>query len=87
MSQMVFVYNYQFRELEGKMLTLLETLGLPDKQEKAIKTQVRRAIWDSWDNSFLLPSDLKEELFKRENLRRAGDLYTEVYTEVGSQTA
>ena len=35
----------QLRKLEGNLLTLIEGLGLPEKQTEAIKSQVRRLVW------------------------------------------
>jgi len=33
--------------LEGKVLTILETAGLPQKQEEALKGLLRNAIWET----------------------------------------
>jgi hypothetical protein len=33
--------------LEGRLLTLLESLGLPEKQEEAIKSLVRQELWNT----------------------------------------
>lgn len=32
--------------IEGKLLTLVETIGLPERQEDAIKSLVRNIVWD-----------------------------------------
>ena len=32
--------------IEGKILTLIETIGLPEKQEDAIKSLARNIVWD-----------------------------------------
>jgi hypothetical protein len=48
----VEVHGYgsgHFKRLEGRLLTLLESLGLPASQEKAIKDLVRNELWDVWD--------------------------------------
>lgn len=44
-------YGYVFYEnfpdqIIGKVLTLIEALGLPDKQEESVKSLVRQAIWN-----------------------------------------
>jgi hypothetical protein len=44
--------QYQFREFEGRLLTLVESMGLPDKQEQAIKSYVRRELWDFVRDAF-----------------------------------
>ena len=41
------IRNWQFSDLEGRLLTLLESLGLPDKQEDAVKSLIRQAVWRS----------------------------------------
>ena len=33
------------RKLEGNLLTLIDGIALPDKQADAIKSQVRRLVW------------------------------------------
>lgn len=57
MSIKVQVNGYvvgHFKRLEGKLMTLLESLGLPPGQEKAIKDLVRNEIWSIWERpSFL----------------------------------
>ena len=34
------------RFLEGKLKTFIESLGIPEKQEKATKDMVKEIIWD-----------------------------------------
>lgn len=36
-----------FPRLEGKILTILESAGMQPKQEEAIKSLLRNAIWDA----------------------------------------
>jgi len=33
------------KKLEGNLLTLVDSLDLPNKQSEAIKSQVRRLVW------------------------------------------
>jgi hypothetical protein len=40
-----------FQKLEGKLLTIIETIGLEKKQEEAIKSLVRQSVWDYWNNA------------------------------------
>ena len=52
MSIEVEIHGYgsgHFKRLEGRLLTLLESLGLQSTQEKAIKDLVRSEVWDMWD--------------------------------------
>ena len=48
-EQMICQYlveNYEIKQIEGKLLTIVESLGLPSSQEAAAKGLVRQAIWD-----------------------------------------
>jgi hypothetical protein len=38
--------NFEIKQIEGKLLTIVESIGLPDTQEKAVKGLVRQAVWD-----------------------------------------
>lgn len=42
------VTDADIRNLEGKLLTLIETVGLPEKQENALKSNVKNILWDKW---------------------------------------
>jgi hypothetical protein len=48
-----------FRMLEGRILTVIETIGLPEKQEEAIKSIIRSDIWDIWSGD--MPTILPQE--------------------------
>ena len=37
----------QISNLVGKLLTLVETLGLQEKQEKSFKSIIKQAVWDN----------------------------------------
>lgn len=41
---------YMFQTFEGKLMTHLEALGLPDKQEKATKDIFRQLMWDFYSD-------------------------------------
>lgn len=62
MSIQVEIHGYgsgHFKRLEGRLLTLLESLGLPVSQEKAIKDLVRNELWDLWDMQAAFIEDKK----------------------------
>ena len=40
------VSNEDVSHLEGKLKTLVDALGLPEKQEKALKDQTNTILWD-----------------------------------------
>ena len=44
----------------GRILTLIDTVGLPEKQEKALKDQLKRLIWEL--NKVVLPQQLAEKV-------------------------
>lgn len=46
------VNGYTVDHLVGRVLTLIETLGLKDSQEKAVKDLVRQEIWQPFNNDF-----------------------------------
>ena len=59
------IRNWEIRDMEGKLLTLIETMGLQEKQESAIKGLIRQVIWTMVDSQYraILPSELEEKVF------------------------
>lgn len=51
-----------FRDFEGKLLTLLESMGLPEKQENAIKSYVRNLVWDFARDGQIIPDEIDVEM-------------------------
>lgn len=45
------VPNYWISHLEGQVLTLIETLGLQEKQEKAFKDIFREKLWKWYEGA------------------------------------
>jgi hypothetical protein len=39
------IYHHQISELEGKILTLIESLGLKEKQEESVKNMFRDVFY------------------------------------------
>ncbi len=37
-----------FRNIEGVILTVIETIGLQPSQENAVKSLIRQGLWDRW---------------------------------------
>jgi len=56
--------------IEGKLLTLLEGMGLPQNQEKAVKSLVRELLWNEVMD-FALPVQ-EEEFAKFKNIQVHG---------------
>lgn len=60
--------------IEGELLTLIESLGLREAQEKAIKSLTRQRLWDSfldWGNKVKF-KDYEEFLKKCSPTRKTG---------------
>lgn len=64
-NQLSFVRNWNVGSLEGRLLTLIETIGLTEKQENAIKSFARTEIWSWRDELPKVPKDV--EAFWEEN--------------------
>lgn len=60
------VYEYDVKNLEGKLLTLIESLGLKDTQEKSVKSLFKDILYRSLylDTIFVQGNILNEALKK-----------------------
>lgn len=55
--------QHQFSYFEGKILTLVETIGLPEKQESALKSLMREKIWDFvTETGLIVPDSVDQSL-------------------------
>lgn len=50
-TQIAYALQFGIDKFTGDMLTLIETLGLSEKQEKAIKDQMRRVFNDRYNST------------------------------------
>jgi hypothetical protein len=48
-NTIIVVREYDINDIIGKVLTIVESAGLPTKQEEAIKGLVRQAFWNTID--------------------------------------
>jgi hypothetical protein len=55
---LVFSDSY-ISHIEGKLLTVIEALGLPKAQEEATKSLVRRSLWDSLHDGYSVPKPIE----------------------------
>lgn len=39
------IYDWRIRDAQGRLLTLIEALGLPEKQEEALKGLIKQELW------------------------------------------
>jgi hypothetical protein len=44
-------YEKRFRLFEGRMLTQIEALGLPEGQQEALKSIFRNELWYMWNHA------------------------------------
>lgn len=51
------IQEYSVQHLEGRLLTLLESLGLPDKQETAAKGLFRQEAWSLLNNAHYISNE------------------------------
>ncbi len=48
---------YQLSHLEGRLLTLIESWGMKESQEKSVKDLVRKELWDIVTPCFIISSE------------------------------
>lgn len=62
----------------GGILTLIEMLGLPDKQEKPFKDMVTQKIWESFNDAISLKpethTELREKAYREHTIARENGL-------------
>lgn len=51
------IQDHQISHLEGKLLTLIESMGLKDSQEKAVKDMVRTHVWELLSPCFVVSAE------------------------------
>lgn len=51
------VVESQFQHLEGRLLTLVEALGLRESQEKSVKDLIRSEVWQTLNPCFWINGD------------------------------
>jgi len=60
------IQDYQIQNLEGRLLTFIESFGLRESQEKAVKDLVRQEVWNLISsNCFWLGSEEHTALRKK----------------------
>lgn len=74
------LYQHNINNMLGKVLTLVETLGLKESQEKSMKELVKQEIWNSVEGSVIpekLSSVAADMCYSLREDDRAGWLYRE----------
>lgn len=44
-------YEHQFSDLQGKLLTIIDALGLHEPQNKAVKDMVKSSLWEMYEHA------------------------------------
>ena len=65
--------------LNGRLFEIIESLGLPEKQSEAVKSIIRKEVWDIiCDERIILSSkfntEIREKYYKMKNNLKQGDL-------------
>ena len=58
----IMIRQWAFSNFEGKLLTLMESMGLPEKQENAIKSYLRQELWEFVRSGMIVPDEFDNEL-------------------------
>jgi hypothetical protein len=53
---------YYMKHYLGVLLTAIEVLGLPEKQEKSFKNGIKRDFWKFVSEGFVVPPEIDDEL-------------------------
>lgn len=61
----LLVYEDIPSTLVGKLLTLAESWGLPEKQEKSVKEMIRQEVYRAFDTAWILGDDSHYEMRKK----------------------
>lgn len=56
-SSVYAISDYQLSHLEGRLLTLIESWGMKDTQEKSVKDLVRKELWDLVQPCFIISAE------------------------------
>ena len=60
----------RFSGIEGRILTTIETIGLPEKQEQAIKSLIRRQVWEDFLDNVYIDSDFRTTIIKVKKIKQ-----------------
>lgn len=56
----LFIRGWAFKNLEGRLLTLVESMGLGEKQEEAVKGYMRREVWTTVYESYEMSDEARD---------------------------
>ena len=59
------VFDYVVSSVEGRLLTFIEAMGLPQSQEKAAKDIVRQELWKVYQDSVYITGEQVQEIAER----------------------
>ncbi len=73
-NQPSILRRWGLKQLEGGLLTLVETLGFDEKREQAVKSLVRKEVWKFWEEE-----TMHEDVFHPELSKYIEDMFTKYY--------
>lgn len=56
----LYIKGWAFKNLEGRLLTLIESMGLGEKQEEAQKGFIRREVWATVYESYVMSDESRD---------------------------
>lgn len=71
--------NYHIEHLTGRLLTLIEALGLRESQEKSLKDLVKQEVWKLTDGCFIIPGSARQELYDKYRPTATGSLPGQIH--------
>lgn len=58
------VKTWQVNTLIGKLMLIIETMGLEEKQEKSVKSLMKQEIWKEFNEGIYISPEVQEVNFK-----------------------
>lgn len=55
------IKTWQVENLIGKLMLIVETIGLNDKQEKSVKSLMKQEIWKEFNAGIYISSAMQDE--------------------------
>jgi hypothetical protein len=74
MNTACIFHEGDIKNIEGRLLTIIDSLGFEAEQKSAVKSLVRQAVWDEVDKPYRIwiSSELEEEVWKHQEERKKG---------------
>lgn len=63
-NELRFIRQHDAHFFVGRLLTVIESLGLKESQEEAVKSLIKKEVWGLWENLIKTPDDVKDYWYK-----------------------